>query len=236
MNQKFLDLQTRKIYNIIKINRLIKKENRMERTLENFIVDNSNETAYKAIKKLLKDRKEYLPIYIYGKVGLGKTHLVTGIANKAMEKDRVFLTTCENFINDFMKSNEEKNYLGKYYNCEFLILEDVQYILGKKSIQKEINKIVDDFVSKNKKIVLTSSLPPEISFNIEGGADKFSTFQITLPTVKLKRGIIRMVEEEKDVVFDKENLRKIIDEVDNVNTLLDILKEEYKQIRFDTLI
>ena len=129
----------------------------MEMTLENFIVDNSNETAYKAIKKLLKDRKEYLPIYIYGKVGLGKTHLVTGIANKAMEKDRVFLTTCENFINDFMKSNEEKNYLGKYYNCEFLILEDVQYILGKKSIQKEINKIVDDFVSKNKKIVLTLS-------------------------------------------------------------------------------
>ena len=208
----------------------------MEMTLENFIVDNSNEKAYKAIKKLLKDRKEYLPIYIYGKIGLGKTHLVTGIADKAMQNDNVFLTNCENFINDFMRSNGEKNYLGKYYNCEFLILEDVQYILNKKPIQKEINKLVDDFISKNKKIVLTSSLPPEISFNIEGFSDNFLVYQITIPTVKLKRGIIRMVEKEKDVVFDKENLRKIIDEVDNVKTLYDILKEEYKQIRFDTLI
>lgn len=208
----------------------------MEMTLENFVVDNSNEKAYKAIKKLLKDRKEYLPIYIYGKIGLGKTHLVTGIADKAMQNDNVFLTNCENFINDFMKSNGEKNYLGKYYNCEFLILEDVQYILNKKPIQKEINKLVDDFISKNKKIVLTSSLPPEISFNIEGFSDNFLVYQITIPTVKLKRGIIRMVEKEKDVVFDKENLRKIIDEVDNVKTLYDILKEEYKQIRFDTLI
>lgn len=208
----------------------------MEMTLENFVVDNSNEKAYKAIKKLLKDRKEYLPIYIYGKIGLGKTHLVTGIANKAMQNDNVFLTNCENFINDFMRSNGEKNYLGKYYNCEFLILEDVQYILNKKPIQEEINKLVDDFISKNKKIVLTSSLPPEISFNIEGFSDNFLVYQITIPTVKLKRGIIRMVEKEKDVVFDKENLRKIIDEVDNVKTLYDILKEEYKQIRFDTLI
>ena len=208
----------------------------MEMTLENFIVDNSNEKAYKAIKKLLKDRKEYLPIYIYGKIGLGKTHLVTGIADKAMQNDNVFLTNCENFINDFMRSNGEKNYLGKYYNCEFLILEDVQYILNKKPIQKEINKLVDDFISKNKKIVLTSSLPPEISFNIEGFSDNFLVYQITIPTVKLKRGIIRMVEKEKDVVFDKENLRKIIDEVDNVKTLYDILKEEYKLIRFDTLI
>lgn len=208
----------------------------MEMTLENFVVDNSNEKAYKAIKKLLKDRKEYLPIYIYGKIGLGKTHLVTGIANKAMKNDNVFLTNCENFINDFMRSNGEKNYLGKYYNCEFLILEDVQYILNKKPIQEEINKLVDDFISKNKKIVLTSSLPPEISFNIEGFSDNFLVYQITIPTVKLKRGIIRMVEKEKDVVFDKENLRKIIDEVDNVKTLYDILKEEYKQIRFDTLI
>ena len=208
----------------------------MEMTLENFVVDNSNEKAYKAIKKLLKDRKEYLPIYIYGKIGLGKTHLVTGIADKAMQNDNVFLTNCENFINDFMRSNGEKNYLGKYYNCEFLILEDVQYILNKKPIQKEINKLVDDFISKNKKIVLTSSLPPEISFNIEGFSDNFLVYQITIPTVKLKRGIIRMVEKEKDVVFDKENLRKIIDEVDNVKTLYDILKEEYKQIRFDTLI
>lgn len=208
----------------------------MEMTLENFIVDNSNEKAYKAIKKLLKDRKEYLPIYIYGKIGLGKTHLVTGIADKAMQNDNVFLTNCENFINDFMRSNGEKNYLGKYYNCEFLILEDVQYILNKKPIQEEINKLVDDFISKNKKIVLTSSLPPEISFNIEGFSDNFLVYQITIPTVKLKRGIIRMVEKEKDVVFDKENLRKIIDEVDNVKTLYDILKEEYKLIRFDTLI
>lgn len=208
----------------------------MEMTLENFIVDNSNEKAYKAIKKLLKDRKEYLPIYIYGKIGLGKTHLVTGIADKAMQNDNVFLTNCENFINDFMRSNGEKNYLGKYYNCEFLILEDVQYILNRKPIQEEINKLVEDFISKNKKIVLTSSLPPEISFNIEGFSDNFLVYQITIPTVKLKRGIIRMVEKEKDVVFDKENLRKIIDEVDNVKTLYDILKEEYKQIRFDTLI
>lgn len=208
----------------------------MEMTLENFVVDNSNEKAYKAIKKLLKDRKEYLPIYIYGKIGLGKTHLVTGLANKAMQNDNVFLTNCENFINDFMRSNGEKNYLGKYYNCEFLILEDVQYILNKKPIQEEINKLVDDFISKNKKIVLTSSLPPEISFNIEGFSDNFLVYQITIPTVKLKRGIIRMVEKEKDVVFDKENLRKIIDEVDNVKTLYDILKEEYKLIRFDTLI
>ena len=153
-----------------------------------------------------------------------------------MQNDNVFLTTCENFINDFMRSNGEKNYLGKYYNCEFLILEDIQYILNKKPIQEEINKLVDDFISKNKKIVLTSSLPPEISFNIEGFSDNFLVYQITIPTVKLKRGIIRMVEKEKDVVFDKENLRKIIDEVDNVKTLYDILKEEYKQIRFDTLI
>ncbi|RMH50895.1 MAG: chromosomal replication initiator protein DnaA [Zetaproteobacteria bacterium] len=134
---------------------------------ENFIVGPSNEFCHAAsIAVADHPGSRYNPLYIYGGVGLGKTHLITAVANRIHERDpkaRIAFLSGELFTNRLLfairtRSNEE--FRRRYREVDVLIIDDVQFIAGKESTQEEFFHTFDTLHKANKQILLTSDQPP----------------------------------------------------------------------------
>ena len=138
-------------------------------TFDNFIVGGSNQMA-QAVCVAVADEPEdvqYNPIFIYGGVGLGKTHLIHAIKNYINENNpevKIALVTSENFTNelvDSIRENRSSEFREKYRNIDVLLIDDIQFIAGKKSIEEEFFNTFNVLHESNKQIVITSDRPPE---------------------------------------------------------------------------
>ncbi len=209
---------------------LFKRNKQRQMDFDYFAVDGSNEKAYKAVRKLFKNKMQYSPLYIYGKSGLGKTHLVTAITKELEDKENILLINCENFVNE-INNNED---IEKYYKYDFLIIDDIQYIMLKQRAKTELVKLINYFIENNKKIILTSTLPPQIIFKDNEDIDlgKGIITEITMPKVRIKREVARKFEEDEEVVFNKVRLGELINESTTVENFLDKLDEEKFEITF----
>ncbi len=136
-------------------------------TFDNFIQGGSNEFAY-CLSKAVATNPGTLhnPLFIYGGVGLGKTHLMQAIGNELLEAGnlRVRYMTCEKFTNDYMLACAKKT-LEEFReqvrtNCDVLLLDDVQFLSGKSETQKEFFNVFNELLSNNKQVVLTSDRHP----------------------------------------------------------------------------
>lgn len=137
-------------------------------TFENFIVGSTNKFAYAtALNAAEHPGEEYNPLFIYGKSGLGKTHLLKAIKNRMLEKNpsaNVLYTTSENFTNDLIYYLGKKNmgeFHDKYRNVDALLIDDIQFIANKKSTEEEFFHTFNALTEVNKQIVLTSDNPPD---------------------------------------------------------------------------
>ena len=145
---------------------------------DNFVVGASNKFAYAVSVAVAKDPgKQYNPLFIYGDSGLGKTHLLQAIGHEILfnTKLKVKYFKMEEFVNDFINSiakgyntpgksssNKEMNeFRNKYRNADVLLIDDIQFIEGKKETQNELFHTFDSFHNEGKQIVLTSDRPPE---------------------------------------------------------------------------
>ena len=134
-------------------------------TFERFIVGNNNRFAFAAAEAVAKrPANAYNPLFIYGSVGIGKTHLLHAIANEISNKNlNVCLVTSEKFTNDLINSlrnrstNEFKN---KYRSIDVLLIDDIQFLAGKESTQEEFFHTFNELHGQNKQIVITSDCPP----------------------------------------------------------------------------
>lgn len=142
-------------------------------TFENFVPGN-NMFAYKAAVNVADDPAGiYNPLFLYGGTGLGKTHLIQAIANKIADGKpsmRVVYVTCEQFVNEIIDSmltkgaeaREKGNKLRQYYrSADVLIIDDIQFIAGKKAVQEEFFHTFNELVTRNKQIIITSDQPPK---------------------------------------------------------------------------
>lgn len=137
-------------------------------TFDNFIVGNSNRYAH-AASLAVSDypAEKYNPLFIYGKSGLGKTHLLKAIENHISEKfpdKRIVTVSCETFTNDFMDALNTKEFLQfheKYRQCDVLLLDDIQFIAGKEGTQIEFFNTFEALFNSNKQMVITSDRPPK---------------------------------------------------------------------------
>lgn len=142
-------------------------------TFENFVAGN-NMFAYKAALNVADDPAGvYNPLFIYGGTGLGKTHLTQAIANKIFgdkPATRVVYVTCEQFVNEIIDSmltrgaeaREKGNKLRQHYrSADVLIIDDIQFIAGKKAVQEEFFHTFNELVTRNKQIIITSDQPPK---------------------------------------------------------------------------
>ena len=138
-------------------------------TFDSFIKGGSNEMAYGAAKAVAANPAgAYNPLFIYGGVGLGKTHLMHAIGNEILQTNqhlRVRYMTSEEFTNDYIycvthgQINEFRERIRN--NCDVLLLDDIQFVAGKKETQAEFFNVFNELYSSNKQIILTSDKPPQ---------------------------------------------------------------------------
>ncbi len=137
-------------------------------TLDTFVVGSSNKLAFAACQSVAENPgTKYNPLFIYGGVGLGKTHLMQAVGNailKANPKKKVVYVTSEKFTNDFISSITDKKVGGfkdKYRKVDVLIVDDLQFLANKEQTQEEFFHTFNALHQANKQIILASDRPPK---------------------------------------------------------------------------
>ncbi|MCD8214495.1 MAG: chromosomal replication initiator protein DnaA [Clostridiales bacterium] len=187
---------------------------------DNFIVGSSNQFAHAAGLAVAESPgTEYNPLFLYGGVGLGKTHLMNAIANYILERSpeaKIAYITCERFLNELIasirnKKNEE--FRQKYRNLDVLIIDDIQFIKGKESTQEEFFHTFNALYNDHKQIIMASDRHPN---EIETLTDRLrSRFQSGLisdikpPDLETKIAILQKKAEEKGIYVSDDVLEYI---------------------------
>lgn len=143
-------------------------------TFENFVVGSFNELAHAAGQAVVKNPGvAYNPMFVYGKTGYGKTHLIQAVGNHINEKHeskKVFYMTSEKFAIDYInavKKNDVNSFKKKYRKYDVLIMDDIQFLAGKEKTQEELFHLFNTFHDNNKQIVFSSDMHPNYINNLE---------------------------------------------------------------------
>lgn len=136
-------------------------------TLDSFIVGSSNDLAYTACQAVASDPGvKYNPLFLYGGVGLGKTHLMQAVGNEIAKNQpnaRILYVSVETFVKEFLESIrfKKKGFSDKYRNVDVLIIDDMQFIAGKEKTQEEFFHTFNALHQANKQIIISSDKPPK---------------------------------------------------------------------------
>jgi len=187
---------------------------------DNFIVGTFNELPHAAASAVCKNPGTvYNPLFIYGGVGLGKTHLIQAIGNQILKdipEKKIKYIAAEKFVTAIVKSIHEKS-IEKlkiaYQNVDVLIVDDVQFFAGKEKSQEEFFNIFNSLYEKNKQIVLSSDRPPKaipaiaerLRSRFEGG----TTADINMPDIETRIAILKSKAQEKKLNFSDQVLEYI---------------------------
>ncbi len=171
-------------------------------TFEHFIVGGGNRMAHAAAEAVADNLGQaYNPLFIYGGVGLGKTHLIQAIAHRVLEKNpqiRIVYTSCEQFTNSFVESLRKgmvSEFKQVYRDVDMLLLDDIQFIAGKETTQEEFFHTFNALHQQNKQIVITSDRIPKAIPTLESRLS--SRFEMGLivdinpPDIETRSAIIK---------------------------------------------
>ena len=164
---------------------------------ENFIKGTSNEVALSYSKKVCEHTSRYNPLYIYGGVGLGKTHLLNAIGLELQSDKEVMFISAERFMYHFIKSikkNDMVNFKDFFRKSSVFIIDDIQFIRGKESLQEEFFHTFNSLLEKGSQIIISADRPPmkldrvqeRIKSRLSGGL----IIDIDVPDLELKKNII----------------------------------------------
>ena len=133
---------------------------------DNFMVGGSNQFAYAAVKSVSENAgTKYNPLFIYGGVGLGKTHLMQSAGNVFENQGKIVIyTTSEQLLNDFVRHIRNKtmeNFQEKYRKCDVLLIDDIQFLSNKEGIQEEFFHTFEALRGSGKQIILTADKHPK---------------------------------------------------------------------------
>lgn len=137
-------------------------------TFDNFIVGSGNELAYAACQAVAQSPgTKYNPLFIYGGVGIGKTHLIQAVGNAFLGRNsngRVVYVSTEQFVQEFLDAIRYKkntDFAGYYRGCDVLIIDDIQFIAGKEKTQEEFFHTFNALHQSNKQVIISSDKPPK---------------------------------------------------------------------------
>jgi chromosomal replication initiator protein len=141
-------------------------------TFATFVVGNSNRLAHAASQAVAENPAQaYNPLFLYGGVGLGKTHLLHAIGNLCIERGlQVLYVTSEDFTNDLInsiRSHTTEAFREKYRQIDVLLIDDIQFIAGKESTQEEFFHTFNALHGQNRQLVLSSDRPPKAMVTLE---------------------------------------------------------------------
>ena len=164
---------------------------------ENFLIGSSNKIAFEASKKVSENISYYNPLYIYGGVGLGKTHLLNSIGHKLNESKKVMFISAERFMYQFVKSiksNDMVKFKEYFRNTDVLLIDDIQFMNGKEAMQEEFFHTFNALLDKGSQIIVSADRPPnKLSRIQERIKSRFSgglVVDIQKPEYDLRRKII----------------------------------------------
>jgi chromosomal replication initiator protein len=141
-------------------------------TFDNFVVGSSNRLAHAASLAVAeRPAQAYNPLFLYGGVGLGKTHLLHAIGNHCMNRNQsVLYVTSEEFTNDLInaiRAHTTQTFRDKYRRIDVLLIDDIQFIAGKESTQEEFFHTFNSLHGQEKQIVISSDRPPKALVTLE---------------------------------------------------------------------
>jgi chromosomal replication initiator protein len=225
-------------------------------TFESFVVGNNNKFAHRAALAVAETPGEaYNPLYIYGGPGLGKTHLMHAIGNYILKENpnkKVIYVTSEEFLNEVIESIRSTNntsamtkFRNKYRTVDVLMIDDIQFIIGKEATQDEFFHTFNALHSAGKQIILTSDRPPKEMKTLE---DRIrSRFEwglmadIGYPDYETRMAIIKNKVETEHINLNDdilqyigENIKSNIREIEGaINKLAAYSRLENKEITMD---
>lgn len=196
-------------------------------TFENFVVGKSNQFVYAGARAVAENPGErFNPFFIYGGVGLGKTHLLHAIGNyikKTQPQLRIKYVTCDKFMNDYiesMLSRREESRLAmreKYRNVDVLMVDDIQYLAGRMGTQEEFFHTFNELYQNKKQIIISSDRPPnEIATLAERLSTRFEsglTQDIQAPDFETRVAILRTKAGQERYFIDEDAIAFIADKI-----------------------
>ena len=123
------------------------------------MIGSSNKIAFEASKKVSENISYYNPLYIYGGVGLGKTHLLNSIGHKLNESKKVMFISAERFMYQFVKSiksNDMVKFKEYFRNTDVLLIDDIQFMNGKEAMQEEFFHTFNALLDKGSQIIVSA--------------------------------------------------------------------------------
>ena len=133
------------------------------KNFDNFITGPTNKLAFEASKKVSQDISHYNPLYLYGGVGMGKTHLLNSIGLSLKEKNKVMFISAERFMYQFVKSiksNEMVKFKEYFRNTDVLLIDDIQFMNGKEAMQEEFFHTFNALLDKGSQVIISADRPP----------------------------------------------------------------------------
>ena len=206
-------------------------------TFDSFVVGNSNRFAHAAALSVAEaPATAYNPLFIYGGVGLGKTHLMQAIANEILLNNRnanILYVTAEKFTNQLInaiKDNKTEMFRNRYRNIDVLLIDDIQFIAGKDRSQEEFFHTFNALHEDGKQIIISSDRPPkDINLLEDRLKSRFEwglIADISNPDYETRLAILRKKAQLDNIIIDDEILSDIATKIDsNIRELEGILNK-----------
>ncbi len=185
-------------------------------TFDSFIVGSSNDLAYTASQAVAAfPGVKYNPLYLYGGVGLGKTHLMQAVGNEILKTNpdaRVLYVSSETFVNEFLDyiRFKKKGFSDKYRNIDVLIVDDMQFIANKEKTQEEFFHTFNFLHQNNKQIIMSSDKPPRsiptLTERLRSRFEMGMTIDVQMPDFETRCAILKAKSEMSGVVLNNETV------------------------------
>ena len=220
-NNDVVNLDTKK-ENISFIKDSYLQYNRIDpnKRFDNFITGSSNKLAYEGSIKVSENISYYNPLYIYGGVGMGKTHLLNSIGLELKKNNKVMFISAERFMYQFVKSiksNDMVRFKEYFRNTDILLIDDIQFMNGKEAMQEEFFHTFNALLDKGSQIVISADRPPnKLSRIQERIKSRFSgglVVDIQKPDYELRKKIVKNKADELNNFHSEQiNLSKEIED------------------------
>ena len=195
-------------------------------TFDTFVVGNNNRFAHAAALAVGNEpAKSYNPLFLYGGVGLGKTHLMHAIGNRIVEnnkKSNVLYVTSEKFTNQLInsiKDNKNEFFRNRYRNIDVLLIDDIQFIAGKERVQEEFFHTFNSLYEEGKQIIISSDKPPrDIPFLEDRLKSRFEwglLADISCPDYETRLAILRKKAQDENIIIEDFILSNIANKIDS---------------------
>ena len=181
------------------------------KNFDNFIIGSSNKIAFEASKKVSEKTSHYNPLYIYGGVGMGKTHLLNSIGLSLKDTQKVMFISAERFMYQFVKSiksNDMVKFKEYFRNTDILLIDDIQFMNGKEAMQEEFFHTFNALFDKGSQIIVSADRPPNKLSRIQDRIkSRFSgglVVDIQNPDYELRSKIIKSKTEELKLFYSNQ--------------------------------